>query len=110
MDTNAITANTPAPATSHLWLFVLLGTLVFALVIVFYWALTSGNRQSRHSGRRHRHHESTTESLKHGLAGFKQLGQEKKSRQRHYRNMNPTRAQTGGLPPRRPEGQPPASL
>lgn len=110
MDTNAISVQAPAPAVSHVWLFVLLGSLLVALIAVFYWALTSGKSKSRHSRRRHRHHESSTDSLKRGLDGIKQINQEKKSRHRHYRTMNPTRAQTGGLPPRRPEGQPPASL
>ena len=36
--------------------------------------------------------------------------QRRKRRQRHSRQRNPTRAQTGGLPPKREPDQPPAGL
>lgn len=41
---------------------------------------------------------------------FRQKGKKQKRRKRRHRHMNPTLAQTGGLPPKRDPNQPPPGL
>jgi hypothetical protein len=72
-------------------LFIVSGAVMLAALISFIWlAYFRKQRTDLHGhGHRHRHHG-------------------KKRRRREHRQLNPTLAQTGGLPPIRTEEQPPA--
>lgn len=78
------------PATPPLpgWqdFFIVLGAVVLAALMVFIWIALF--RKKRTHRRRHHHHG-------------------KKRRRREHRPINPTLAQTGGLPPIRAEERPP---
>ena len=82
---------------------ILIGALLLAVVVGTIWAIIySQKRKSRHH--HHHHHHSSEESLS------EQKGRRKRRwRRSKYprRPLNPTLAETGGLPPMRDPDSPP---
>jgi hypothetical protein len=72
-------------------LFIVAGAVMLVALIAFIWLAYFRKQRTQLHGhsRRHRHHG-------------------KKRRRREHRQLNPTLAQTGGLPPIRTEEPPPA--
>lgn len=90
-----------APAKKSTVLIVLGALALFSLVLLF-WAMSPKRRRSHRSHHHHhRHHEPSAQEPEHGS------GRRKRRQRREHRPMNPTRAETGGLPPARDQ-KPPA--
>jgi hypothetical protein len=90
----------------------LIGVLAFAFVFVFRKRLL---RKRKHHHHHHHHHtqEPATDTTPAAVTVTSKdgSGRRKKRRlRRAHRPVNPTLAQTHGLPPVRPEGTPPAGL
>jgi hypothetical protein len=83
-------------ANSRFWEFVLLlGSLALVAIIVAFWAIFNSNRGKPHKHRRK--HSHRRDSRKNPGGGVR----------RPQRPMNPTLAQTRGLPPVRDPNTPP---
>lgn len=80
------------------WL-ILMAVLIFASIII---AAGIVFVRKRHS---HRHHHSHSKAPASPKTRHEHHGRRRRSREK--RVMNPTLAETGGLPPARPEDQPP---
>ena len=93
---------------------IVLGAGIGVLVLLIIWAVYL-RRRSRHHSSRHRHHhrseatpteapaipeEATTSHHHH----------RRRRQKREHRGRNPTLAETGGLPPPRPDGTPPVVM
>jgi len=90
--------------------FILLGVIVLVSLATLLWALFIRKRKTPH--RRHRHHHSSyRERLRKNAAEIKQLVQPRQRKHGEHHPLNPTLAETGGLPPIRDEeksaGEPP---
>jgi hypothetical protein len=85
--------------------FVMLGVMVFIIAGALIWAifLRRKRRRRAHHFHHRRHRTSYREQLRKGATGIKQYVQERRRRHRVRYPVNPTLAQTGGLPPVRPE-------
>ena len=82
------------------------GAVLLIALAIFYWAAFIRKKKSPH--RRHRHHRpGYRERLKKNAAEIKQLVQPRERKPREHRPLNPTLAQTGGLPPVRDEEKSP---
>jgi hypothetical protein len=80
-------ANLPSPGWEDF--LIVLGAVVLVALMAFIFAFFRRNQTHLH---RHRHHRKT----------------QKKRRRREHRLLNPTLAQTGGLPPIRTKEPPPS--
>ncbi len=92
--------------------FMIFGAIGLVTVLVLLWAVFLRKKRRRRSHHHHGHHRSS------GLPEFPWASQtdgappveEKRRHQRHSRRRrrrrNPTLAETGGLPPIRPEDEP----
>ena len=90
---------------------ILLGALAGVALVVFFCILIfrKDERQRRHH-HHHRHHHRKTyrEQFRQTTSGIKELIRQRRHRSHHERRqLNPTLAQTGGLPPIRPPDKPP---
>jgi hypothetical protein len=91
---------------------ILLGAMVVVALIVLLWALLARKKEMpRH---KHRHHrDSYRERFQKNAREIKQLIQPRQRRHGEHHPLNPTLAETGGLPPVREEeksqGLPPAA-
>lgn len=103
---------------------IVLGSILLVALVIFFWIAwrqtrsSSGSRRHRHRRRHqhhHRHHDHTpvfsatsddasdeTPEEEHDKQADSGSGRHRKQRRPH-RPRNPTLAQTGGLPPKRPE-------
>lgn len=93
--------------TGHLtygWLevFILFGALLLVVVAIFLWAVYL--RKIKKRRRKYRDHNfSYGEKLEKGVGDVKEMVVKRYGRRRRERRrLNPTLAETGGLPPRRP--------
>jgi ABC-type nickel/cobalt efflux system permease component RcnA len=98
--------------------FIVLGAILLVALAVLIWAImfhkrgATSSHHHRHPHRPHhrRRHGSFRDDFQKTTAGIKEII-EKGKRQHHHRHehrpMNPTLAQTGGLPPIREESKPP---
>jgi hypothetical protein len=106
-----------SPAWKHF--FIVMGAILLGALAVLFWVIAfhkrrtiSGFRQRRHH-HRHRHERSSGSergNLQKTAAGIKEIiekGQQRQQRRHEHRPMNPTLAQTGGLPPVREDSEPP---
>jgi hypothetical protein len=85
-------------------LFVVLGAILLVLLGLFFWALFFRKRKGERHRKRRERPESYRKRLQKGAADIKQLLNERqRRRRREHRPINPTLAQTGGLPPVREE-------
>jgi hypothetical protein len=76
----------PAPGWADI--FIVAGAVLLAAFVAFVWLAFFRKKQTHLHRHRHGHHG-------------------KKRRRREHRKLNPTLAQTGGLPPIRTEEKPP---
>jgi len=86
------------------------GVVALAALAMLFWTLYA--RKKGTPRRRHRHHHSSyREQFKKNANEIRQLVQPRRRRHSEHRPLNPTLAQTGGLPPIRDEeksaGEPP---
>ena len=103
-----------SPATRER--FLVFGALCLVTLLLILWALFIRKKRRRRRKHHHSHHRSsqTAEALEAPKddplpAAPEQRRRSRRSRRRH-RPRNPTLAETGGLPPLRPEDPfPPAS-
>jgi hypothetical protein len=92
---------------------VILGALGVVTLLILFWAVffrrKDGHSRSRHRSR-HRSSEPAANSAGQSTEGDADSGQRKRRKwrrqRREHRPLNPTLAQTGGLPPIR-SGEPP---
>ena len=89
--------------------FIVLGAIVLVALIVFFWVLSFRKNEKRRHKHHHRHHrKSYREQFRKGASGIRELiRQRRRQRRREHRSINPTLAQTGGLPPIRKSDTPP---
>jgi hypothetical protein len=93
---------------------------VLLLLLVLWW--WQGRRKHRRHHHRHRHHHaaSSLENAETGAGTITDAAEagetavtphhRRRRRRRAHRSRNPTLAETGGLPPPRPEGETPPGL
>jgi hypothetical protein len=88
---------------------IVLGAIVAVALIVFFCVLVlRKDEKHRHKHRHRRHRKSYREQIQKTAGGIKELiRQRRRRRHRGHRSLNPTLAQTGGLPPIRGEEKPP---
>jgi hypothetical protein len=91
-------------------LLELLGALTGVTLLIVIWAVYFRPRPHRHSHHHHHHHHSQSEASSSDLTSNSGSGssgerryRRKRRRRRDHRPRNPTLAETGGLPPLRPE-------
>ena len=111
MNSDTISISNPLPPES-VDVLIVLGAIVLVALIVFFWVLSFRKKEKRHHKHHHHHRKSYREQFERTTGGIKDLiRQHRRRSHRERRPLNPTLAQTGGLPPiRRPEnppGQPP---
>jgi hypothetical protein len=105
MDTESLPLGGPL-SSELLDFFVVFGAILLVVLIAFFWALMV--RKGGKSRRKHRSRQSYREQLQKGASEIRQLIREHRSgRRREHRPINPTLAQTGGLPPLREAEKPP---
>jgi hypothetical protein len=119
MNDDVMPAGLPfSPAWKHF--FIVMGAVLLVALAVLFWVIAFRKRRA-HSGIRyrryhhHRHRGGQSSAGERGnfqktTAGIKDIIEQEQQRQhrRHqHRSMNPTLAQTGGLPPVREESKPP---
>ena len=119
MNNDVMPAGLPfSPAWKHS--FIVVGAVLLVALAVLFWVIAfhkrraqSGIRYRRHHHRRHRGDRSSGSergNFQKTTAGIKDIieqGQQRQHRRHEHRSMNPTLAQTGGLPPVREESKPP---
>ena len=105
-DTISIANQLPPEAEDIL---IVLGAIVLVALIVFFWVLSFRKSEKRRHKHHHRHHrKSYREQFQKTTDGIKELiRQHRRRSHREHRPLNPTLAQTGGLPPLREEKEPP---
>jgi len=89
---------------------IVLGAIAAVALIVFFCVLVfrkdEKHRHKHHHHRHQQHRKSYREALQKTTSDIKQLIRQRRSRRGH-RPINPTLAQTGGLPPIHEPGKPP---
>lgn len=96
--------------TGWLDFFIVLGAMLLVALAVLVWALVFRKR-GRSPRRRHHPHppESDREEIRKDADDLKEPVRRRRRRRRHeHRPLNPTLAETGGLPPIRETEAPPA--
>lgn len=93
---------------------IVLGAMVGVALIVFICILIfrkdEGKRHHHHHHHHHHRRESYREQFRKTTSGIKELIQQRRHRShREHRPLNPTLAQTGGLPPIRSPEKPPGA-
>jgi len=110
MDTDTIPVANPMPP-GLVDLFIVLGAVVLVALVVFFWVFLfrkDGKRRRKHHHHHHHHRKSYREELQKNASGIKEFIRQRRRRHHHeHRPINPTLAQTGGLPPLRDADQPP---
>src|SRR5438552_1181583 len=93
---------------------LMLGALLLVIFLVFIWAaFLRRRRRHHHHHHDHSHHQAKGSGQESAVAQAKAVDDSPKRRKwrrprRPHRPRNPTLAETGGLPPVRPDGPPPA--
>ena len=109
MDDDAIPLSGGSPSAGWEDTLIVLGVILAVTVAALFWAVVVYQRKLPHRRRRHHHHHHKTgygEGLRKGAGGLKQLIEKRRRHRRERRPLNPTLAETGGLPPVR-GGEPP---
>jgi type VI protein secretion system component VasK len=88
---------------------IVLGAIVTVALIVFFCVLLFRKDEKHRHKHHHRHHrKSYREQFQKATSEIKELIRQRRSRsRREHRRINPTLAQTGGLPPIHEPGKPP---
>ena len=103
MDINTLPSSTPlTPDLADI--LIVLGVILGVALIAFFWVLSfhkEGKHRRKHRHHHHHHHqENDREPFQKDAGGIKELfRQRRRRRHREHRPINPTLAQTGGLPP-----------
>jgi hypothetical protein len=86
--------------------FIFLGAIILVAALIFYWAFAIRKRKNRIRKYRHHHHHRPgyREQLKKVAD---EIRQRRSGRRHEHRRINPTLAETGGLPPLREADKPP---
>jgi len=87
---------------------ILLGAIAAVAMIVVFCVIyfRKDEKRRRRSHRHHHHRKSYREQIQKTTSGIKEIIRQRRRRHRHeHRALNPTLAQTGGLPPLREEGK-----
>ena len=94
--------------------FIVMGVLLVVVIIAFIWVafFRKASRRTRRSHRHSHHRMSYGQQIRKGATELKEFARKHKERRRRQRNpVNPTLAETGGLPPVRTSDTPsPPSL
>jgi FtsZ-interacting cell division protein ZipA len=87
---------------------IVIGVILLVVLIVFYWAYAVRKRKNRNRKyRQHHHQKGIREQFQKNAGDIKELiRQRRHGRHREHRSLNPTLAQTGGLPPLREAEKP----
>ena len=86
---------------------IVLGVILLVVLIVFFWALAIRKRKNRIRKHHHHHRKGIREQIQKNAGEIKELIRQRRHGQHHeHRPLNPTLAQTGGLPPRREPEKP----
>ena len=96
---------------SSAWMdfFVLLGAILLVTLALLIWVLVFRKKRRRRQ-HHHRHHADHREEFRKSVKGIREMVQPRRHHHRHeLRPINPTLAETGGLPPIRGEKPPPPS-
>jgi len=111
LDIPATTSQMPSGLLDFL---IVLGVIALVALIAFFWVLSfrkDGRHRRKHHHHHHHHHRKIQrEQLKKTASIIKELiwpHQHQRRHRREHRPINPTLAQTGGLPPLRKAEQPP---
>ena len=90
---------------------IVLGVIALVALIVFFWVLSfrkDGKHRRKHHHHHHHHRKDHREQFKKNASGIKELiWRHRRRHHREHRPINPTLAQTGGLPPLRKAEKPP---
>jgi ABC-type transport system involved in cytochrome bd biosynthesis fused ATPase/permease subunit len=87
---------------------IVLGAIALVALIVFFCVLLFRKDEKLRRKHHHHHRKSYREQFQKTASGIKELiRQHRRRRRREHRHINPTLAQTGGLPPIRVEEKPP---
>jgi hypothetical protein len=82
--------------------FIVLGAIALVAFVTFLWAVFI--RKPAKPRRKHRHHHASyRERFRKNAAEIRQLVQPRQRKHSEHHPLNPTLAQTGGLPPVREE-------
>jgi type VI protein secretion system component VasK len=107
MDTDSLPVSGPL-SLELLDIFAILGAILLVVLIVFFWALMVRKRKNRIRKSRRHHRKGIREQFQKSAGEIKELvRQHQRGRHREHRALNPTLAQTGGLPPLREAEKPP---
>ena len=107
--TDTISVTNPLPPES-VDVLIVLGAIVLVTLIVFFYVLSFRKDEKRRRKHHHHHHhrKSYREQFQKTTSGIKELIREHRHRRhREHHPINPTLAQTGGLPPIREADKPP---
>ena len=90
---------------------IVVGAVLLVALAVLIWAIVFHKRGTKRQHRHHHHrrHGSFREDFKKTTAGIKEIIQQRQHHQHRHKHhpVNPTLAQTGGLPPIREDSKPP---
>ena len=100
------------PSHSHLPaglldFLIVLGVILLVALIAVFWAFAIRKRKNRIRKHHHHHRKGIREQFQKNAGDIKELIRERRHGHRHEnRPLNPTLAQTGGLPPLRESDKP----
>ena len=91
--------------------FIVLGSIALVSVVLLVWAAFFRKHRRHHSHHHHHHHPAAGESRLPGTDAAPasdppEPRRRRRRRRREHRPRNPTLAETGGLPPIRPDKPP----
>ena len=87
--------------------FILLGVILLVVLIVLFWAYAIRKRKNPMRKHHHHHRKGVREQFKQNAGDIKELIRQRRHGHHHeQRPLNPTLAQTGGLPPLRETDKP----
>jgi hypothetical protein len=98
------------PGSPGTEVLLVIGMALVLAVVFFIWAAYVRRPRRKHHSHRHHHHHSSDDEQHRKSSGVASLFGAKRRRRRTHRRerqVNPTLAQVGGLPPRRDEQRPP---
>ena len=90
--------------------FIVMGAVLLVALAVLIWAISFRKSGTKRQHRHHHHRKQGNfrEDFKKTTSGIKEIIHQRQHQHRHkHRQLNPTLAQTGGLPPIREESKPP---
>lgn len=86
---------------------IIFGAVLLVAILAFVWVGMFRKPRRRHSRHHHHHHHHHRPQPESRPSEDTSLFRKRRRRRREHRPRNPTLAETGGLPPRRPDDVPP---